>query len=105
VAEENRCGLARLGDDIWRVTLSFGFIEIPDLPARLAGVKGLQTKADIRNAIYFGARDLVVAAPRGRLRGWRLYVFAWLYRNAVKAVDRFNLPPTNVIEFARQLQI
>jgi KUP system potassium uptake protein len=34
-----------------------------------------------------------------------LSVFAFLYRNAVKLVDRFNLPAANVIEIARQIDI
>jgi K+ transporter len=34
-----------------------------------------------------------------------LALFAFLYRNAVKAVDRFNLPPHNVVEIARQIEI
>ncbi|HTX50618.1 MAG TPA: KUP/HAK/KT family potassium transporter [Caulobacteraceae bacterium] len=105
VAESERSQVALVGANIWRVSLRFGFIEIPDLPAKLAAVTALKGKADIQSAVYFGARDMVVGKPHGRLVGWRLYVFAWLYRNAVKVVDRFNLPPTNVIELARQLQI
>ena len=105
VPENERTDVALVGANIWRVTTRFGFVEIPDLPAELAAVKALQGKVDVRSAIYFGARDLVVGKPRGRLIGWRLYLFAWLYRNAVKAVDRFNLPPSNVIELARQLQV
>jgi KUP system potassium uptake protein len=39
------------------------------------------------------------------MRGWRLALFAFLYRNSVKLVDRFNLAPENVIEIARQIAI
>ena len=105
VAEEDRSRVTLVGANIWRVTLRFGFVEIPDLPARLAEVTSLQGRVDFRSAMYFGTRDMVVAKPHGQLVGWRLQIFAWLYRNAVRAVDRFNLPPTNVIELARQLQI
>ena len=105
VAEADRAQVVRLGDDIWRVVLRFGFVEIPDLPAALDRVEGLDCAANIHEAVYFGARDLVVAQPSGRLRGWRLEIFAWLYRNAVKMVDRFSLPPKKVIEIARQIEI
>jgi KUP system potassium uptake protein len=105
VAAEARSQVEELGGDIWRVTLCFGFVEIPNLPATLARVKDLGCKADITEAVYFAARDLVVAKPRGRLRGARLYLFAWLFRNAVKAVDRFQLPAKNVIEIARQIEV
>jgi KUP system potassium uptake protein len=105
VAEADRGEVAHLGDDLWRVTLRYGFVEAPDLPAALAQVKNLNCVADIAGAVYFGARDLVVARPGGRFRGVRLVVFAWLFRNSVKAVDRFRLPPQNVIEVARQIEI
>jgi len=39
------------------------------------------------------------------LRGWRLALFAFLYRNSVKIVDRFNLNADNVVEIARQIEI
>jgi KUP system potassium uptake protein len=53
-----------------------------------------------------GTRDLIVRKRKNaRLRGWRLTLFAFLYRNSVKVVDRFNLAPDNVIEIARQIAI
>jgi KUP system potassium uptake protein len=105
VAAANRSHLEHLGDDIWRVLVRYGFVEIPDLPATLRQIKGLDCKADIREAIYFASRDLVVPKARSRMASWRLEVFAWLYRNAVKMTDRFDLPPKNVIEIARQIEI
>ncbi len=105
VAAANRSHLEHLGDDIWRVLVRYGFVEIPDLPATLRQIKGLDRKADIREAIYFASRDLVVPKARSRMASWRLEVFAWLYRNAVKMTDRFDLPPKNVIEIARQIEV
>jgi K+ transporter len=93
------------GGNIWRVTLRFGFVEDPNLPAALARVKHLDCRADLSDAVYFAARDLVVGKPGGRLRGGPLKLFAWLYRNAVKAEDRFSLPPKDVIEIAREIEV
>jgi len=100
-----RSQVTPLGDDLWRVTLRYGFVEIPNLQAGLAQVKNLDCAADIEHAVYFGARDIVVAKHGGRMRGLRLVVFTWLFRNSVKAVDRFRLPPQSVIEVARQIEI
>ena len=55
---------------------------------------------------YFAARDLIVRKPgRGRLSHWRLPLFAFLYRNAAKVVDRFSLPSGNVVEVARKIEV
>ena len=32
-------------------------------------------------------------------------MFGFLFRNALKVVDRFSLPPDNVVEIGRQVQI
>jgi KUP system potassium uptake protein len=106
VPDDERGTIEHIADGIWRVTLRFGFVEIPDLPSALKAMKGLDSSIDIDNAVYFAARDLVVAKPkRAPLAHWRLPLFAFLYRNAVKAVDRFSLPPANVVEIAREVEV
>jgi KUP system potassium uptake protein len=106
VAETERSRVEFLGEGVWRVTVCFGFIEVPDLKVALSAVKGLGADIDLEEAIYFGNRDLVIRCPVGpRLPAWQLPVFAFLYRNAVKAVDRFNLPSAHVLEIARQIEI
>ena len=61
---------------------------------------------DIDNAVYFGTRDMVIPREQPpRLAAWRLPIFGFMYRNAVKAVDRFNLPKGRVVEVSRQIEI
>lgn len=106
VADGERCRVEFLGEGISRVTIRFGFIEAPNLKAALSCVKGLPADIDLEKAIYFGNRDSVTRRPsRPRLPAWQLPLFAFLYRNAVKAVDRFNLPSERVVEIARQIEI
>ncbi len=106
VAEIERCHLEPLTSGIWRATLRFGFVEIPDICAALNRLKGLDSAIDLDNAVYFGTRDLIVRRPGSSLFShWRLPLFSFLYRNAVKMVDRFHLPPQNVVEIARQIEI
>ena len=106
VPDSERSQVEYLGEGIWRVTIRFGFIEVPDLEVALSAVKGLEDGVDLDSAIYFGNRDLVTRRPSPpRLPAWQLPLFAFLYRNAVKAVDRFNLPSEQVLEIARQIDI
>lgn len=106
IDDEERCGVEKIADGIWRVTMRFGFVEIPDLTAALKRVKGLDPSIDLDHAIYFATRDIIVARAGSSLFAhWRLPVFAFLYRNAVKVVDRFSLPPDRVVEIARQIEL
>ena len=106
VPDDERCHSEPIADGIWRVTLRFGFIEIPEVCAALRNIKDLDPSIDLDHAVYFGTRDLVVRRPGSSLFShWRLPLFAFMYRNAVKMVDRFSLPSRDVVEIARQIEI
>jgi KUP system potassium uptake protein len=95
-----------VGEGLWHVVARFGFLEIPDLRQALLKTRGLPAEIDFDKAMFVGTRDLVVSRrENASLRGWRLALFAFLYRNSVKIVDRFNLEPSNAIEIARQIEI
>jgi len=101
-----RWRIERIGAGLWHAEICFGFIEIPDLNAALGAVRDLDPAIDLEHAIYFGTRDLVVRRPGSRVLGHGgLLLFAFLYRNAVKVVDRFHLPAQNVVEIARLIAI
>ncbi|HEY5105767.1 MAG TPA: KUP/HAK/KT family potassium transporter [Caulobacteraceae bacterium] len=106
IADAERSEVEPIVASIWRVTIRFGFSETPDIPAALAALKGLDPAIDIANAVYFAARDLVTPKSTASwIDRWRMPVFAYFYRNAVKVVDRFHLPAANVVELARQIEI
>jgi KUP system potassium uptake protein len=106
VERAERCTVQKLCEGIWHATVRFGFVEIPDLRQALQKLKELDAAIDLEHAIFFAARDLVVRRPgEGRLAHWRLPVFAFMYRNAVKVVDRFHLPAARVVEIARQIEV
>ena len=95
-----------VGEGLWHVVARFGFFEIPDLKEALNHAHGLDKSIDLNKAMFVGTRDLVVSkAEAPALSGWRMALFAFLYRNSVKVVDRFNLAPEHVVEIARQIEI
>ena len=95
-----------VGEGLWQLVARFGFFEIPDLRLVMRNAAGLDPSIDLDHARFVGTRDLVVSKRvRPALKGWRMALFAFLYRNSVKVVDRFNLAPENVVEIARQIEI
>jgi KUP system potassium uptake protein len=102
----DRLELVRVFEGFWHLTVHYGFVEIPDLPFALRAAKDLGCPVDLATAVYFGAHDEVVRAELGGpLSRWRLPLFAFLFRNSVRAVDLFNLPPPNFVEIGRQIEI
>ena len=102
----DRLELVRVFEGFWHLTVHYGFVEIPDLPSTLRAAKDLGCPVDLDDAVYFGAHDAVVPGKTGgRLLRCRLMLFAFLFRNSVRAVDLFNLPPPNFVEIGRQIEI
>ncbi len=106
VAPRNRIELAKVGEGLWHITVHFGFVQVPDIPAALRQAKDRGCPIDLEDAVYFGARDAVVYSKR---RSWlvrtSLRLFTLMFRNSVRAVDLFNLPPENFVEVGRQIEI
>ena len=106
VRRENRLEVVRLSDDFWHLTVRYGFVEIPDLPAALRQAKSVCDPIDPDNAIYFGAADEVVRSnKRTELLRWRLQLFAFMFRNSAHAADRFNIPSAKLVEISRRIEI
>jgi KUP system potassium uptake protein len=106
IAPRERVELTQLAEGFWHITVRFGFVQIPDIPAALRRAKELGCPINLKDAIYFGARDTVVGTKR---RSWfvraRLRLFMLMFRNSVRAVDLFNLPPETYVEVGRQIEI
>jgi len=106
VASRDRIELARLAEGFWHITVHFGFVQVPDIPAALRQAKDRGCPVDLDDAIYFGARDAVICSKR---RSWlvraSLRLFSLMFRNSVRAVDLFNIPPEKFVEIGRQIEI
>jgi KUP system potassium uptake protein len=98
--------MAKFAEGLWHITLHFGFVQVPDIPSALREAKDRGCPIDLENAIYFGARDTVVCSERcGWIARAGLRLFMLTFRNSVRAVDLFNLPPEAYVEVGRQIEI
>ena len=104
VEEAERAEVEEVAPEFWRVTLRYGFIEAPDLVGALRSLKGLPSTAPDQ-AVFFATRDIVTPASHSVLSRWRLGLFSYLYRNAARVTDRFNLPQDRTVEVARQVRL
>ena len=106
ISSEHRAVVAELHDGLWSVRVRFGFLEVPRLAEALACAKDKGCPLDLHDAVYFVARDEVVPSKeRRRLPSWRRMMFAFMYRNAVHAGDRFDLATNCLVEVGRQIAL
>jgi KUP system potassium uptake protein len=101
-----RAEVEKIADDFWHVTVRFGFIEMPSVVSALACAQEKGCTINLDDAVYFASHDDVVRnASPPRLTPWRRMLFAFMYRNAVRAPDRFDLPADKFLEVGRQIAL
>jgi KUP system potassium uptake protein len=106
VVARERVSVQHLAEGLWRIAVKFGFLEVPNLSLALDEAVKCGCQIDSSHALFFAANDEVVGAKQARLlAGWRRVLFAFMFRNAVRAVDRFDLPPDRFVEIGRQVEI
>lgn len=106
VDADKRLELDEVFSGFWHITVRYGFIEVPNLPAVLRNAKMHGCPIDLAKAVYLSTRDRVIRDRKNRhLWRWQVPVFSFLFRNSVRAVDIFNLPPQNFVELSRQIEL
>jgi KUP system potassium uptake protein len=101
-----RAKTEHVADGLWHVTVHFGFVEVPNLPRALARARDNGCPVNLDDAVYFAARDEVVRSKtQPLLSDWRRMLFGFMYRNAVRTPDRFDLPADRFVEVSRQIEL
>ena len=101
-----RAEVQEIADKFWHVTVCFGFIEMPSVVSALTCAQEKGCTINLDDAVYFASHDEVVRnASPPRLAPWRRMLFAFMYRNAVRAPDRFDLPADKFLEVGRQIAL
>ncbi|MBJ6981335.1 MULTISPECIES: potassium transporter Kup [unclassified Luteimonas] len=103
---ERRLEVKEIGDDFYRVTARFGFMETPDLPLALmrsCDVEGMDF--DPMDTTYFVSRETIVASRHVGMPVWRDKLFAFMHRNAAPANNFFRIPGNRLVELGAQVEI
>jgi KUP system potassium uptake protein len=100
--EASRLDMADLAHGLTRVTLRYGFMESPDVPAALATLPG---PPEPMSTTYFLSRQTVVPSRRPGMARWREAIFALLMRNAEQPWRTYRLPVNRVVELGGQVEI
>jgi KUP system potassium uptake protein len=105
VRSKDRVRVEELDDGFWHVTVHFGFVEIPNLPAVLTRAEKDGVPVLDEASYYIERDDLVSRKHRNPLLRWRVALFSFMWRNSAHAIDRFKIPSSALIEIGRRIQL
>ncbi len=106
VEDASRFAFERIGNDFYRISLRYGFMERPDVPVALMRSADRNGPCfDPMDTTYFVSRETVHPTPRRGMPLWRDHVFAFLHRNATPATDFFRIPATRLVALGAPVEI
>jgi KUP system potassium uptake protein len=104
--EVARHEVRRLHENIYVVTLHYGFMENADVPAALIAIDEQGLHLNRMEISYFLGRETLLASRRGKgMALWREKLFAAMSNNARSAASFFRLPPNQVVELGAQVEL
>jgi KUP system potassium uptake protein len=87
------------------VTMTFGYMEDPNVPQGLAKCRELGWKFDIMSTSFLLSRRTLKLATKSSLPGWQRRIFIFMARNAAGASDYFHIPAGRVVEIGTQVSL
>jgi len=105
IRSKDRVRIEQLDDGFWHVTVHFGFVEVPDLPAVLALAKEDGVPVLDEASYYIERGDFRSRQHRNALSRWRIALFSFMSRNSAHAIDRFKIPASALIEIGRRIEL
>jgi KUP system potassium uptake protein len=105
VAEGERIRIEPIDDRFRKVSISYGFMETPNLPRALSLCRKQGLKFDIMATSFFLGRRSVVPSAQSGMPLWQDKIFIFLMKNAANPTDFYKIPPGRVVEMGAQVTV
>ena len=105
VRDEDRIQIDPVNGDFKKLTVSYGFMESPNIPKAMALCRQKGLKFDIMATSFFLGRRSVVPSASSGMPLWQDKLFIFLMRNAANPTDFFKIPPGRVVELGTQVTV
>jgi len=105
VPPSQRYEIEKLSEDFTRVTLHYGYMESPRVPAALASLRKAGLKFDIMRTSFFLGRWTIKRALNSGMPAWQDQLFITLAKQAANATDFFSIPSDRVVELGAQVTV
>jgi KUP system potassium uptake protein len=106
IPDTERVRCESVAERCWRVVVSYGFMDRPDIPKALEICRASGLQFEPMEVSYFLSREKLVPIEGipGMAR-WRDRLFAAMARNAGSVTDFFEIPTNRVVELGTRVEI
>ena len=105
VPDDERAGVEQLTDDFWRIGLTFGYMEQPNVPRALALARREGLSFELMSTSYFLNRRSFRPSPSSMMPLWQDKLYIAMTKAASDATGFYRLPSNRVLELGQQLVV
>jgi KUP system potassium uptake protein len=105
VPNTERVEVDEISDTFTAVTLTYGFMETPDVIKGLQGCRKRGLNIDPAATSFFLSRRTLRPTSRSQMRLWQEKLFIWLAGTSEDATAYFQIPPDRVVEIGTQITV
>lgn len=105
IPEAERIEMAEINARFRRITMTFGYMEEPNIPRALDLCRTPGWTFDIMSTSFLVSRRSLKLAARSGMPAWQSRLFIFLARNAASPTDYFHIPAGRVVEIGTQINV
>lgn len=105
ISDGGRVRIEPIGDSFWRIRMSYGYMETPNIPRGLVLLRKQGFKFDIMATSFFLSRRSIRASAHSGMPLWQDKIFISLAKSAADATDFFQIPTGRVVEVGTQVTV
>jgi KUP system potassium uptake protein len=105
VPMNDRVSIEEISPSFQRVTMTFGYMETPNILKGVAACRRQGLAFDIMSTSFFLSRRALKASPHSGMPMWQDKLFIALAGSADSATDYFHIPAERVVEIGAQVTI
>jgi KUP system potassium uptake protein len=105
VPDDNKVEIVEVGGNLVRLSMTFGYMETPNVSRGLLLAKKHGLTFDIMSTSFFLSRRTLLADGKRGMPLWQDHLFIFLSRNATNATEFFRIPTSRVVELGSQMTI
>jgi KUP system potassium uptake protein len=101
-SDAERILIEPLADSFWRIRLTYGYMEVPNVPRALALARREGIALEMMSTSYFLNRRSFRPSPEGGMPYWQDKLFISMTKAATDATGVYRLPSNRVLELGQQ---
>jgi KUP system potassium uptake protein len=105
VPNSDRLRMEKLSDTFTSVSLTYGFMETPNVEQGLALCRRRGLNIDPASTSFFLSRRVLRPTSRSQMALWQEKLFIWLAGTAEDAAAYFRIPSDRVVEIGTQIVV